>query len=77
MEEYGIINGKRVMINGRPNTLPSASSVEQIAREGGIAKGRMVIKRTREGNFALPSNGAVRVEEGDHFIDAPQRTKGS
>src|SRR5688572_12594522 len=64
-------------INGRLVELPSSATAEIIRREAGIDAERSVIRRTREGNFLVPTGQVIDVEEGDAFLDAPARVKGS
>lgn len=64
------------IINGRRVQVPPVAKVEDIRRAGGIADGRTVIRRTREGNFVVRPGEDVNVRDGDTFVDAPPRVKG-
>jgi len=64
------------IINGRRVQVPPVAKVEDIRRAGGIADGRTVIHRTREGNFVVRPGEDVNVHDGDTFVDAPPRVKG-
>ena len=64
------------IINGRRVQIPSVASVEDIRKAGGIAEGRTVIHRRREGNFVVRPGEEVMPQDGDVFIDAPPRIKG-
>lgn len=64
------------IINGRRVQVPPVAKVEDLRQAGGIADGRSVIHRTREGNFVVRPGEEVTVQEGDVFIDAPPRVKG-
>lgn len=64
------------IINGRRVQVPPVAQVEDIRRAGGIAQGRTVIRRTREGNFVVKPGEEVAVQDGDTFVDAPPRVKG-
>jgi hypothetical protein len=66
---YAIINRRKVL-------LPSSTTSERIREVGGIAPGRNLVRRTREGNYLVPLGAEVEVDEGDRFIDAPARVKG-
>lgn len=65
---------RAAVVNGRRVWLPDVASADQIAQAGGVGPGRRLIQRTRTGNY--PVDEAVRVNEGDTFVDAPQRVKG-
>lgn len=64
------------IINGRRVQVPPVAGIEEIRKAGGIAEGRSVIRRTREGNFVVRPGEEVTVQEGDVFVDAPPRVKG-
>ena len=64
------------IINGRRVQVPPIASVEDIRKAGGIAEGRTVIRRNREGNFVVRPDEDVAVQDGDVFVDAPPRIKG-
>lgn len=64
------------IINGRRVQIPSVSTVEDIRKAGGIAEGRTILRRTREGNFVVRPGEEVAPQDGDVFIDAPPRVKG-
>ena len=64
------------IINGRRVQIPPVASVEDIRKAGGIAEGRNIIRRNREGNFVVRPGEEVAVNEGDAFVDAPPRVKG-
>ena len=64
------------IINGRRVQVPPVAKVEDIRKAGGIADGRNVLRRTREGNFVVRPDEEVAVEDGDVFVDAPPRIKG-
>lgn len=64
------------IINGRRVQIPNVASVEDIRKAGGIAEGRTVIHRRREGNFVVRPGEEVTPQDGDVFIDAPPRIKG-
>jgi hypothetical protein len=64
------------IINGRRVSLPDTTTERSIREAGGIAQGRTLIRRTREGNMVVPAGSAVRVADGDVFLDAPARVKG-
>ncbi len=64
------------IINGRRVQVPPVAKVEDIRKAGGIANGRNVIRRTREGNFVVRPGEEVAVRDGDTFVDAPPRVKG-
>jgi hypothetical protein len=64
------------IINGRRVQVPPVAKVEDIRKAGGIADGRSVIRRTREGSFVVRPDEEVAVEDGDVFVDAPPRIKG-
>jgi hypothetical protein len=61
------------IINGRRVQIPPVAGVEDIRKAGG----RNIIRRTREGNFVVRPGEEVAVNEGDVFVDAPPRVKGS
>jgi len=65
------------IINGRRVQVPPVAKVEDIRKAGDIAEGRTVIRRTREGNFVVRPGQDIAVEDGDVFVDAPPRVKGS
>ena len=66
------------VINGRRTALPDAVTTDQeIRRLGGVRDGRNLIHRTREGNFLVQPGSRVQVQDGDAFVDAPARVKGS
>jgi len=62
--------------NGRRVQVPPVAKVEDIRQAGGIAEGRTVIRRTREGNFVVRPGEEVAIQDGDAFADAPPRIKG-
>jgi hypothetical protein len=64
------------IINGRRVQVPPVAKIEDIRKAGGIASGRSVVRRTREGNFVVRPDEEVAVEDGDVFVDAPPRIKG-
>ena len=64
------------IINGRRVEIPSTADAQAIRQAGGIADGRTVIHRRREGNFVVRPGEQVTVKEGDTFVDAPPRIKG-
>ncbi len=64
------------IINGRRVQVPPVAKIEDIRQAGGIAEGRSVIHRTREGNFVVRLGEDVAVQDGDVFTDAPPRIKG-
>jgi hypothetical protein len=64
------------IINGRRVQVPPVAKVEEIRQAGGIADGRSVIRRTREGNFVVRPGEEIAVQDGDVFTDAPPRIKG-
>ena len=64
------------IINGRRVQVPPVAKVEDIRKAGGIAEGRTVIRRNREGNFVVRPGEDVAVQDGDVFVDAPPRIKG-
>jgi len=64
------------IINGRRVQVPPVATVEDIRKAGGIADGRTVIRRNREGNFVVRPGEEVAVQDGDVFVDAPPRIKG-
>ena len=64
------------IINGRRVNIPSTTTDDEIRQAGGINAGRTLIKRERSGNFVIPRNSRVNVQDGDTFIDAPKRVKG-
>ena len=64
------------IINGRRVEIPPVSTVEEIRKAGGIAPGRTVIRRNREGNFVVRPGEQVAVQDEDVFVDAPPRVKG-
>lgn len=66
---FAIINGRRV-------DLPGSTTAQRIREVGGIAPGRNLIRRTREGNFLVRPGQIIDIEEGDRFVDAPARVKG-
>ena len=68
-KRWAIINGRRV-------ELPEVADAEQIARAGHIDEERVILRRTREGNYPVAPGTRVRLDDGDYFVDAPQRTKG-
>ena len=65
-----------VIINGRRVQLPSNATEWEIRRAGGVGNDRTLVRRTREGNYAVSPGSRVPVNEGDVFIDAPRRIKG-
>jgi hypothetical protein len=65
------------IINGRRVQVPPVAKVEDIRKAGGIAEGRTVIRRGREGNYVVRPGENVSVEDGDVFVDAPPRIKGA
>jgi len=65
-----------VIINGRRVQLPSNATEREIRRAGGIGQNRTLIRRTREGNYAVSPDSRVPAQDGDVFIDAPRRIKG-
>ncbi len=65
------------IINGRRVEVPDAATAEEIANAGGIRSGRRVIRQTREGNYPMNPGQRVRLDDGDRFVDAPQRVKGA
>jgi len=68
----------KVIINGRDVYIPdSTTTVDEIRQAGNIGQQRNLILRTREGNYLVPKGSLVTVNEGDQFIDAPARVKGS
>jgi hypothetical protein len=69
--------GARAMINGRWVEMPEVTTDDHIRQVAAIAPGRMLIRRTRQGNYVVPQRSQVRVEEGDQFADAPARIKGN
>ena len=64
------------IINGRRVQVPPVAKIEDIRKAGGIADGRNVIRRTREGNYVVRPGEEVAVGDGDVFVDAPPRIKG-
>ena len=64
------------IINGRRVQVPDVATVEDIRRAGEISSGRNILRRTREGNYAVRPEERVAVEDGDVFVDAPPRIKG-
>lgn len=64
------------MINGRRTVLPDRISSEQLRRVAGVQPGRNFMQRTAEGNFLVPPDAEVQVNNGDVFLDAPARVKG-
>ena len=64
------------IINGRRVQVPPVAKVEEIRQAGGIAEGRTLMRRTREGNFVVRPGEEVAVQDGDVFTDAPPRIKG-
>ncbi|MDP3795187.1 MAG: hypothetical protein Q8R13_04670 [bacterium] len=66
-----------VIINGRRVDLPDSTTEREIRKVGGIDPQRMLIRRTRLGNYLIPKGSEVSVDEEDAFIDAPARIKGS
>jgi len=68
----------KVKINGREVFLPdSVTTAEEIRRVGDVRQGRNLIKRTREGNYLVPSGLKLTINDGDQFTDAPSRVKGA
>ena len=67
---------KTAFINGRSVSVPSVASSEELVHAGHIAPGRQLILKRRDGSYALKPGQQVRVMPGDHFADAPRRTKG-
>jgi hypothetical protein len=65
------------IINGRRVQVPPVASVEDIRKAGGLADGRSIIRRAREGNFVVRPGEEVAVNDGDTFVDAPPRVKGA
>jgi hypothetical protein len=65
------------IINGRRVQIPSVAEAEDIRQAGGISEGRTVIRRSREGNYVVRPGEKVNVKDGDVFVDAPPRVKGS
>ena len=68
---------KQVVINGRHVELPDTASDGDIRRVGQIDPKRPVMRRTREGNFMVPRGSSMQVSDGDVFVDAPARVKGT
>jgi hypothetical protein len=64
------------IVNGRRVQVPPVAKVEDIRKAGGIAEGRTVIRRNREGNYVVRPGEEVAVQDGDVFVDAPPRIKG-
>jgi hypothetical protein len=66
------------IINGRRTALPDAVTTDdQIRRIGGIDPARNLMRRTREGNYLVPRGSRLQVNDGDVFLDAPARIKGT
>jgi hypothetical protein len=65
------------IINGRRVQVPPVAKVEDIRKAGDISEGRTVIHRTRKGNFVVRPGQDVTVHDGDVFVDAPPRIKGT
>lgn len=66
------------IINGRRTVLPDTVTTDQeIRRLGGVHDERNLVRRTREGNFLVPRGSRVPVNDGDVFLDAPARVKGT
>jgi len=65
------------IINGRRVDLPDSTTDKEIRKVAEIDPQRTLILRTREGNYLVPKGSRVSVNEGDAFIDAPARIKGS
>lgn len=69
--------GARAMINGRWVEMPEITTDGNIRQLATIGPDRMLIRRTREGNYVIPRGSQVQVAEGDSFADAPARIKGA
>lgn len=67
----------RALINGRVVNLPRSTTEADIRRLSGIDPFRNLIRRTREGNFLVAKGSRVEVLDGDAFLDAPARVKGT
>jgi hypothetical protein len=68
----------KVKINGREVHIPDSVRLDSELRElGGIAPGRNLIRRTKQGNFLVPPGSNVVLNDDEHFIDAPARVKGA
>jgi hypothetical protein len=65
-----------VKINGRVVEVPRSTDGYALREAGGVAIDRSLIRRTREGNYLVPGESTIDIEEGDTFIDAPARIKG-
>ncbi len=65
------------VINGRRVDLPDAVTDADIRRAGNIDPWRNLLRRTREGHHIVPRGGAINVNDGDVFLDAPARVKGA
>ena len=68
---------KQVVINGRHVDLPDTATDADIRRAGHIDPKRNVMQRTREGHFMVPKGSSMPVSDGDVFVDAPARVKGT
>lgn len=72
-----MVREKEVIVNGRRMRVPEIVPEGDIRRMGGIDGKRNLMRRTREGNFLVRPGSSVPVNDGDVFVDAPARVKGS
>jgi hypothetical protein len=68
---------KVCIMGGRRIEVPNAATPEEIASAAGLRPGRRIIRQTREGNYPLKPGERVNLDDGERFVDAPQRVKGS
>lgn len=63
---------KRVMINGREVLIPDEIITgKELKERAGIPANRNLIRQRPEGNFLVPNDQRIQVQEGDYFSDAP------
>ena len=67
---------KSSVINGKRCQVPDVATAEQLRQAGGIKPGRRIIAKKYDGNYPVNPGDSVVVNDGDHFVDAPPRTKG-
>ena len=68
---------KKIRLNGRDVYIPdSVVTAEQILADAHINPNNNLVHVRPDGNFLIPKNRPVDINEGSAFIDLPPRVKG-